>query len=102
MKPKAITKTERMILDTARGLDECCHLGGLVDLRRLREALPCLRREAVDAALLSLRASYRVDLNIANAPTTLPRADHDAGIWIPWGDGGEALAVWLSLREGGR
>ena len=63
-----LESVKTLVLDTIRDLDIKNSLGNLVDLRRIRTALPHMPRGTLDKALLALQADFVIDLNIANNP----------------------------------
>lgn len=86
---------KRAVLDTVAELDDAGRLGGLVPIPDLRAALRArgvADDRAVTAALEELERDWKIDLNVAQAPTAV--ADRAAGIERP----GRGLLYYVSRR----
>jgi hypothetical protein len=90
-----LAQLKQTILDAVKTLDARHRFGGLVPLPDLRRALSPLgvERQSVDAALTELEREYAVDLNIAQAPSTV--SERQAGIERP----GRGLIYYVTRRS---
>jgi hypothetical protein len=94
--PAAIAALGATILDAAAELDARQRLGGLVPIPELRRALRARGVAADDGAvtdaLLALERDFKIDLSVAQSPTTV--SDRALGIERP----GRGLLYYVARR----
>lgn len=80
------------VLAAIQQLDLRQQLDGIVPLRALRAHLADVSATVLDRELVNLERQYRIDLKIANDPSTVP--EPESGIRMP----GRGLAYFAALR----
>lgn len=80
------------LLSAIQELDESQHLDGIVPIAMLRSMFPELPGPMLDRSLIDLERQYRIDLKIANDPTTVSAPE--SGIRLP----GRGLAYYVAVR----
>lgn len=92
--PADLGTVKRAVLDAVAELDARGRLGGLVPIPDVRAALCSVADDAsVTAALEELEQEWKIDLNVAQSPTSVTH--RDAGIERP----GRGLLYYVSRRS---